>query len=101
MVKINVSLAIKTRRARLLRPYAGQIPNSHPGVLTELYLWFHRHFPHFIDCEPIHAVDQFDNAWFTIRDRINMSIWSLLVIAMVAAKAQSADHQSVSKEAIV
>jgi len=64
--------------------------DNHPGLLTEFYLWLHRHFPHFIDCRPIDAIDVFTKAGFVIDEKIDMSIWSLSVVAVVAVKQDSA-----------
>jgi hypothetical protein len=43
-----------------------------------------------IDCRPIDAIDVFTKAGFVIDEKIDMSIWSLSVVAVVAVKQDSA-----------
>ena len=43
---------------RVLRP-AGRVgivamaESANQNVMTDMYAWLHRHFPHFVDCRPI------------------------------------------------
>lgn len=56
------------------------------SALTEVYVWLHRHFPHFIDCQPIPVAAHVADAGFRIDSRRELSIWSLAVVALTAVK---------------
>ncbi len=51
--------------------------------LTHTYKWMHQHFPHIVDCQPIDAVQFLKDAGFEIKQRIDLNIWSLPVVALV------------------
>jgi ubiquinone/menaquinone biosynthesis C-methylase UbiE len=55
-----------------------------PGTMVELYRWLHRHFPHFIDCQPIHVRGHLTAAGFAVSAARELSIWGLPVVAAVA-----------------
>ena len=54
------------------------------NTATEIYIWLHRHFPHFVDCRPIAAETLIREAGFQVQQALEMSIWSLPVVAVVA-----------------
>jgi demethylmenaquinone methyltransferase/2-methoxy-6-polyprenyl-1,4-benzoquinol methylase len=49
-----------------------------------VYKWLHRHFPHFIDCQPIPVAELLEEGGFRIEARDELSIWGLPVSAVVA-----------------
>ena len=57
------------------------------GTVTEVYLWLHRHFPHFVDCRPIQVTRRVEDAGFAVRERAELSIWGIRVVALVAVRA--------------
>ena len=57
-----------------------------PTPITEIYQWLHRHFPHFIDCQPIEAETLIRDAGFRIQAAIDMSIWGLPVVSVTATR---------------
>lgn len=57
---------------------------EHAGLLTDIYKWLHRHFPHFIDCQPIDAAGLVQDAGFQLGERKDMEIWTLPVVQLVA-----------------
>ena len=59
---------------------------EHLNVAAEIYIWLHRHFPHFIDCQPIPVVEHVLRGGFIVDKSEKMSIWGLPV-AIVAAHA--------------
>jgi demethylmenaquinone methyltransferase/2-methoxy-6-polyprenyl-1,4-benzoquinol methylase len=54
--------------------------------LVDFYRWFHRHFPHIVDCQPIPVAALVEAAGFRVTECIEMSIWSLPVAALVAVR---------------
>jgi demethylmenaquinone methyltransferase/2-methoxy-6-polyprenyl-1,4-benzoquinol methylase len=58
----------------------------HENVMTEIYVWMHRHFPHFVDCQPIAARDLVGRAGFTVESTEKMAIWGLPVAIVLAHK---------------
>ena len=63
-------------------------PRGKPeSVLTHTYKWLHRHFPHIVDCRPIDASAGIRAAGFDPRQVIEMSIWTLPVVALLAVPA--------------
>jgi demethylmenaquinone methyltransferase/2-methoxy-6-polyprenyl-1,4-benzoquinol methylase len=54
------------------------------SALTHAYEWLHRHFPHIVDCRPIDAVARVRAAGFAPRQVLEMSIWTLPVVALLA-----------------
>ena len=76
---------------RVLRPngrlgVVSLAKSKHPGILTDIFAWLHRHFPHFVDCQPIDAAELIQRAGFSIERTINMDIWTLPVVAVIATK---------------
>jgi len=59
---------------------------EHPNPMTRLYQWLHRHFPHFIDCQPIEVRRHLEDAGFRLTDTADMSIWGLPVFVGVGRK---------------
>ena len=57
-----------------------------PGTVVELYRWLHRHFPHFVDCQPIDVRGQLAAAGFAVQATRELSIWGLPVLAAVASQ---------------
>ena len=53
------------------------------GPLFDLYKWLHRHFPHFIDCQPIEAGTLLKEAGFVLEHDEPTSIWSLPIAVLV------------------
>ncbi|QDT66298.1 class I SAM-dependent methyltransferase [Calycomorphotria hydatis] len=60
---------------------------KHESMLTHLYKWLHRHFPHYIDCRPIDAVKFVEDAGFNITQKHEMEIWTLPVVSLVASNS--------------
>lgn len=54
------------------------------GLMTRLYLWSHRRFPHFVDCRPIHVRKAVEEAGFGVMDYRIMSMWGLPVEMILA-----------------
>jgi demethylmenaquinone methyltransferase/2-methoxy-6-polyprenyl-1,4-benzoquinol methylase len=59
------------------------------NVMTEIYVWMHRHFPHFVDCRPIAAGNWIERAGFNVERAERKSIWSLPVAIVLARKPPS------------
>jgi demethylmenaquinone methyltransferase/2-methoxy-6-polyprenyl-1,4-benzoquinol methylase len=53
------------------------------GPLFDLYKWLHRHFPHFIDCQPIEAGALLEAAGFGLEHEETTTIWSLPIAVLV------------------
>ena len=60
------------------------------SVLEHTYVWMHRHFPHIVDCRPIDLGALLPAGGFRITKKIDLSIWSMPVAAVVAEKGQPA-----------
>jgi ubiquinone/menaquinone biosynthesis C-methylase UbiE len=54
------------------------------SLLVHTYKWLHRHFPHIVDCRPIDVVARVRAAGFEPREVVEMAIWTLPVVALVA-----------------
>jgi len=79
---------------RVLRPAGrlGVVAMSrvkNENVMTDIYVWLHRHFPHFVDCRPIDVAAWLKPAGFTIDRQEKMAIWSLPVAMAVASKGHA------------
>ena len=61
-------------------------PRGEPeSALTHTYKWLHRHFPHIVDCRPIDVLARLNAAGFKPSRVIEISIWTLPVVALVAS----------------
>ena len=79
---------------RVLRPGTGaakgrlglvsRTAGEHPGPVVEIYRWLHRHFPHFVDCQPIDASGWLEGSGFEIETEQELSIWGLPVAVITA-----------------
>jgi len=77
---------------RVLRPsgrlgVVAMTESADQNVMTDIYTWLHRHFPHFVDCRPIDLADLLERAGFRVTSGEPMSIWGLRVTACVATKS--------------
>lgn len=55
-------------------------------IAEDIYIYLHRHFPHFIDCQPIKVEQHLKDAGFAIAKSETMSLWGLPVAMVVATK---------------
>jgi ubiquinone/menaquinone biosynthesis C-methylase UbiE len=55
-------------------------------LMTEMYVWMHRHFPHWVDCRPISVATRLQQAEFVIERAETLSLWGLPVAVVVASK---------------
>jgi len=83
--------AVLAEVARVLRPHGrlGVVSLSareHPNAMTRIYQWLHRHFPHFIDCQPIEARRFLEDAGFRLTEATDLSIWGLPVFVGVGVR---------------
>lgn len=58
-------------------------------IVRRTYLWFHRHFPHLIDCRPIEVGRVLDKGRFEVSRKSESDIWGIPVTAAVARKMAS------------
>jgi demethylmenaquinone methyltransferase/2-methoxy-6-polyprenyl-1,4-benzoquinol methylase len=54
------------------------------SFLEKTYKWFHRHFPHIVDCRPINLKSVLEKAGFAIVEEKRMEIWTMPVSATLA-----------------
>jgi ubiquinone/menaquinone biosynthesis C-methylase UbiE len=54
------------------------------SLSVHIYRYLHRHFPHFIDCQPIDVTGSLKQAGYAVRSLEELSIWGLPVHAVVA-----------------
>jgi len=76
---------------RVLRPggrlgVVSMSKEEHESVMTEMYVWMHRHFPHFVDCRPINVSQALHEAGFEVERAERESIWGLPVAIELARK---------------
>jgi demethylmenaquinone methyltransferase/2-methoxy-6-polyprenyl-1,4-benzoquinol methylase len=64
-------------------------PGKHASFLEKTYVWMHRHFPHIVDCRPIDLANLLRTAGFEVTQEIDMEIWTMPVVAVVARKVGS------------
>lgn len=81
--------AVLDEVSRVLRPsgrvtVVGMGIEDHPGVMERTYQWFHRHFPHIVDCHPIDIAGVLRQAGFNVVQEDAMEMWGLRV-GMVTA----------------
>ena len=55
-------------------------------VMTEIYVWMHRHFPHWVDCRPISVTTYLQSAGFVVERTETRSLWGLPVMIAMARK---------------
>ena len=83
---------VLTEIRRVLRP-AGRLAvvamaaSEHTNAMVDLYKWLHRHFPHFVDCQPISVLHVLEAASFVRIHEVRMSVWGLPVACAMAMKA--------------
>jgi len=76
---------------RVLRP-SGRLGLVHMasterhGRMERIYEWMHRHFPHFVDCRPIRAIDDLEAAGFEVRLAEPTTVGGLPVAIVLAAR---------------
>ncbi|QDU98685.1 class I SAM-dependent methyltransferase [Lignipirellula cremea] len=56
---------------------------EHDSMLESAYKWFHRHFPHIVDCQPIDVEKFVQEAGFQVDQVVNMEIWTMPVRAVI------------------
>lgn len=76
---------------RVLRPsgkvtVVGMGIEEHPGVMERTYQWFHRHFPHIVDCHPIDIRGVLQKAGFAIAQEETIEMWGLRVGIVTGTK---------------
>ncbi len=65
------------------------VPADHKeSTLEHIYKWMHQHFPHIVDCQPIDSVKYAQEGGLKITNTIELSVWTLEVMAMTAEKPQ-------------
>jgi ubiquinone/menaquinone biosynthesis C-methylase UbiE len=76
---------------RVLRPHGRigvvSLSKKHsPSMMTNMYELVHRWFPRIVDCRPIFVEDAVVTAGFKVEDVIDLALWGLPVVALVATK---------------
>ena len=61
---------------------------GNPGLAVEAYEWMHRHFPNLLDCRPIYARRELEDAGFSICDATIARMW--VPVEIVLAKNPAA-----------
>lgn len=56
---------------------------EHESLMEQAYKWFHRHFPHIVDCRPIDPAAVLRTHGFEVTAEDRIEIWSLPVAAVV------------------
>lgn len=79
---------------RVLRPngrvgVVAMTESADQNVMTDIYTWLHRHFPHFVDCRPIDVAGLLRRPGFRERCGGPMSIWGLRVTSCVGVKSDA------------
>ena len=76
---------------RVLQPHGriGVVSLSkkhNPSMITTMYELVHRWFPRIVDCRPIFVEDAVVTAGFNVEDALDLTLWGLPVVALVATK---------------
>ena len=77
---------------RVLRPggrfgVVAMSQEPHATLMTDIYVWMHRHFPHWVDCRPISVAPRLQQAGFAVEHTETLSLWGLPVAVVVASKS--------------
>jgi demethylmenaquinone methyltransferase/2-methoxy-6-polyprenyl-1,4-benzoquinol methylase len=56
--------------------------------MEKAYVWFHRHFPHIVDCHPIDVEGLLTKGGFTLDVAEHTDIWALPVAMIVGVKGE-------------
>ena len=91
--------AVLAEVRRVIRPtgrvgIVAMAESANQNIMTDMYAWLHRHFPHFVDCRPIDLAGLLVRAGFRVRTGPPMSIWQLPVAACVGLKADTSPTQA-------
>jgi demethylmenaquinone methyltransferase/2-methoxy-6-polyprenyl-1,4-benzoquinol methylase len=70
------------RRGRL--GVVAMAKGAEDSVMTEIYLWMHHHFPHWVDCRPISLDRWLSQTDFVMLRAETLSLWRLPVAVVVA-----------------
>jgi ubiquinone/menaquinone biosynthesis C-methylase UbiE len=54
--------------------------------IVRIYEWFHAHYPHVVDCQPILVAQALDFAGYRVEQTLESSLWGIPVDAIVARK---------------
>jgi demethylmenaquinone methyltransferase/2-methoxy-6-polyprenyl-1,4-benzoquinol methylase len=78
--------------ARVLAPSARLVVvalavEGRSGLMDRTYEWFHRHFPHIVDCRPIDASALLETAGFTVLEVRRQRMRGLAVEATLARRS--------------
>jgi demethylmenaquinone methyltransferase/2-methoxy-6-polyprenyl-1,4-benzoquinol methylase len=76
---------------RVLRPggrlaVVSMSKEPHETLMSDIYVWMHRHFPHFVDCRPIPVAEHLAQANFQVERLEKQSIWGLPVAIALARR---------------
>jgi ubiquinone/menaquinone biosynthesis C-methylase UbiE len=58
-------------------------------VATGIYVWMHRHFPHWVDCRPISVATCLQRAGFVVERTETLSLWGLPVAIVMARNPEN------------
>jgi ubiquinone/menaquinone biosynthesis C-methylase UbiE len=58
-------------------------PGQRTSALERVYVWMHRHFPHFVDCRPIDTEGVVSAAGFRVATVRDLEIWTMPVRVVV------------------
>ena len=69
-------------RLRIVAMSAEQIT-----VMTDVYVWMHRHFPHWVDCRPIPVGACLAQSAFVVEHTETLWLWDLPVAVVLARRS--------------
>src|SRR6185295_10654330 len=52
-------------------------PGKASGAMVRAYAWFHRHFPHIVDCRPVDLEGVLQRCRFRVLRSIELEMWSI------------------------